>query len=70
VKLSREFAVYLALLAIVAVLPLIGAYPVFVMKVMCYALFACAFNLLIGFTACSFGQAAPSGVRRMRRDTR
>jgi branched-chain amino acid transport system permease protein len=59
VKLSREFAVYLALLAIVAVLPLIGAYPVFVMKVMCYALFACAFNLLIGFTGLlSFGHAA------------
>jgi branched-chain amino acid transport system permease protein len=59
VKLSREFAVYLALLAIVAVLPLIGAYPVFVMKVMCYALFASAFNLLIGFTGLvSFGHAA------------
>ena len=40
-------------------LPLLGAYPVFVMKVMCYALFACAFNLLIGFTGLlSFGHAA------------
>jgi len=47
------------LLAGVAVLPLFGAYPVFVMKVMCYALFACAFNLLIGFTGLlSFGHAA------------
>jgi branched-chain amino acid transport system permease protein len=51
--------VYLALLALVAILPLIGAYPVFVMKVMCFALFACAFNLLIGFTGLlSFGHAA------------
>ncbi len=58
-KLPREFILYAALLAIVAVLPLLGAYPVFVMKVMCYALFACAFNLLIGFTGLlSFGHAA------------
>lgn len=34
-------------------------YPVFVMKVLCYALFALAFNLLIGFTGLvSFGHAA------------
>jgi branched-chain amino acid transport system permease protein len=59
VKLSKEFVVYLALLALVAILPLVGAYPVFVMKVMCFALFACAFNLLIGFTGLlSFGHAA------------
>jgi len=59
VKLPREFIVYAVLLALVAVLPLAGAYPVFVMKVMCYALFACAFNLLIGFTGLlSFGHAA------------
>lgn len=58
-KLPREFIVYAVLLALVAVLPLAGAYPVFVMKVMCYALFACAFNLLIGFTGLlSFGHAA------------
>jgi branched-chain amino acid transport system permease protein len=59
VKLPREFVLYAVLLAVVAVLPLFGAYPVFVMKVMCYALFACAFNLLIGFTGLlSFGHAA------------
>jgi branched-chain amino acid transport system permease protein len=59
VKLPREFILYALLLAGVAVLPLLGAYPVFVMKVMCYALFACAFNLLIGFTGLlSFGHAA------------
>jgi branched-chain amino acid transport system permease protein len=59
VKASRDFLLYAALLAIVAALPLFGAYPVFVMKVMCYALFACAFNLLVGFTGLlSFGHAA------------
>ena len=39
--------------------PLIGAYPVFILKLMCFGLFACAFNLLIGFTGLlSFGHAA------------
>ncbi|AJZ56661.1 branched-chain amino acid transport system / permease component family protein [Paraburkholderia fungorum] len=34
-------------------------YPMFLMKVLCFALFACAFNLLIGFTGLlSFGHAA------------
>lgn len=58
-KPSKEIMVYLVLLALVAILPLFGAYPVFVMKLMCFALFACAFNLLIGFTGLlSFGHAA------------
>jgi branched-chain amino acid transport system permease protein len=36
-----------------------GIYPIFAMKIMCYALFACAFNLLLGFTGLlSFGHAA------------
>ena len=34
-------------------------YPVFVMKLLCFALFACAFNLLLGYTGLlSFGHAA------------
>ncbi|OWW20977.1 branched-chain amino acid ABC transporter permease [Noviherbaspirillum denitrificans] len=38
-------------------------YPVFLMKVLCFALFACAFNLLIGFTGLlSFGHAAFFGA--------
>ena len=54
---------YAALFAFVALLPALGAYPIFVMKVMCYALFACAFNLLIGFTGLlSFGHAAFLGM--------
>lgn len=54
---------YALLFAAVALLPWLGAYPIFVMKVMCYALFACAFNLLIGFTGLlSFGHAAFLGA--------
>jgi len=63
VKLTREFTILFALLVLVALLPVFGAYPVFVMKVMCFALFACAFNLLIGYTGLlSFGHAAFLGV--------
>jgi branched-chain amino acid transport system permease protein len=51
----RGIAVMAALLAIV---PWIGLYPVFMMKALCFALFACAFNLLIGFGGLlSFGHA-------------
>ena len=54
---------YLALLALAIVAPLIGLYPVFVMKLLCFALFACAFNLLLGFTGLlSFGHAAFFGM--------
>ncbi|PGH57219.1 hypothetical protein CRT60_12195 [Azospirillum palustre] len=34
---------------LLAVLAPYALYPVFLMKVLCFALFACAFNLLIGF---------------------
>jgi branched-chain amino acid transport system permease protein len=38
--------------------PFLGAYPLFLMKVLCFALFACAFNLLIGYVGLlSFGHA-------------
>ena len=41
-----------------ALAPLVGLYPVFLMKALCFALFACAFNLLIGFGGLlSFGHA-------------
>jgi branched-chain amino acid transport system permease protein len=50
---------YVAILALLLVAPLLGLYPVFVMKLLCFALFACAFNLLLGFTGLlSFGHAA------------
>ncbi|HET6280125.1 MAG TPA: branched-chain amino acid ABC transporter permease [Polyangia bacterium] len=41
-----------------AIAPWLGLYPVFLMKGLCFALFACAFNLLIGFGGLlSFGHA-------------
>jgi len=44
--------------ALLAIAPFVGVYPVFVMKALCFALFACAFNLLIGFGGLlSFGNA-------------
>lgn len=45
------------MVAVLVVAPAV-VYPVFMMKVMCFALFACAFNLLIGFGGLlSFGHA-------------
>ena len=41
---------WLAGLAILIAAPFIGLYPVFMMKALCYAIFACAFNLLLGYT--------------------
>jgi len=43
--------------------PSMGVYPIFMMKALCYAMFAMAFNLLMGFTGLlSFGHAAFFGV--------
>src|SRR5450755_1648951 len=44
--------------AMLAAAPFVGIYPVFLMKALCFALFACAFNLLIGYGGLlSFGHA-------------
>ncbi|SAL15266.1 branched-chain amino acid ABC transporter integral membrane subunit [Caballeronia cordobensis] len=51
-------ALYGLLLIGLIVAPFVGVYPVFMMKVLCFALFAAAFNLLIGYTGLlSFGHA-------------
>ncbi|HTH61815.1 MAG TPA: branched-chain amino acid ABC transporter permease [Paraburkholderia sp.] len=51
-------ALYAVLLIGLILAPLVGVYPLFVMKVLCLALFAAAFNLLIGYTGLlSFGHA-------------
>lgn len=48
-----------ALAVLVALAAPFFGYPVFLMKLLCFALFACAFNLLLGFTGLlSFGHAA------------
>lgn len=60
--MKRSLA-YVIFLIVVAALPFAGVYPIFVMKIFCYALFACAFNLLLGFTGLlSFGHAAFLGT--------
>lgn len=57
-KKLTTFGYGVLLLALVAA-PFLGAYPLFVMKLMCFALFASAFNLLLGYTGLlSFGHAA------------
>ena len=49
---------YAIAFAIALAAPFVG-YPVFLMKLLCFSLFACAFHLLIGFTGLlSFGHAA------------
>jgi len=62
--LSRysKWALY-AGFAILLAAPFIGLYPVFMMTALCFAIFACAFNLLLGFTGLlSFGHAAYLGA--------
>jgi len=60
--MSRSAIGYIALLAFGLSAPFF-IYPVLVMKVLCFALFACAFNLLLGYTGLlSFGHAVFLGT--------
>src|SRR5437667_9849133 len=53
-----EMIVFVAMAALLASVPLTGIYPFFVMQALCFALLACAFNLLIGYGGLlSFGHA-------------
>ena len=55
---SRQALGYTLLIGIGLLAPFV-VYPTFLMKVLCFALFACAFNLLLGFAGLlSFGHAA------------
>jgi len=55
--LAHQRVAFVAMVAFFLLAPLV-AYPIFLMKVMCFALFACAFNLLIGYGGLlSFGHA-------------
>ena len=54
----RHFKIYAVLLLLALVAPFV-VYPVFLMKILCFALFAVAFNLLLGYVGLlSFGHAA------------
>jgi branched-chain amino acid transport system permease protein len=60
--MNRAIVSYLVLFALLLVAPFV-VYPVLVMQILCFALFACAFNLLLGFTGLlSFGHAAFFGA--------
>jgi len=57
VRTWSEPLAFAVLVAILVLAPFV-TYPLFVMQVMCFALFACAFNLLIGYVGLlSFGHA-------------
>ena len=61
--MRAQIAVYGVLAALALIAPFLGLYPVFLMKLLCFAMFACAFNLLLGFTKMlSFGHAAYFGA--------
>lgn len=53
-----EMWAFLIMTVLLALVPVSGIYPFFVMQALCFALFACAFNLLIGYGGLlSFGHA-------------
>ncbi|GGC94972.1 branched-chain amino acid ABC transporter permease [Undibacterium terreum] len=55
--MNKKIGYGIALLALLVAPQVV--YPILMMKLLCFALFACAFNLLIGFTGLlSFGHAA------------
>ena len=57
-SMSKSKMLYVILLVVGLVAPF-AIYPVFLMKVLCFALFACAFNLMLGYGGLlSFGHAA------------
>src|SRR5665213_3570199 len=53
-----EMIAFAIMVLLLAVVPLTDIYPFFVMQALCFALLACAFNLLIGYGGLlSFGHA-------------
>jgi branched-chain amino acid transport system permease protein len=59
VRITPTGLVYTVACMFALCIPLLGIYPVFMMKLLCFALFASAFNLLLGFSGMlSFGHAA------------
>jgi branched-chain amino acid transport system permease protein len=55
---NDEMIAFAIMTVLLLVVPLTGVYPFFVMQALCFALLACAFNLLIGYGGLlSFGHA-------------
>ena len=60
---AASFWAWTAALVALAIVAPFFLYPVFLMNALCMALFACAFNLLIGYVGLlSFGHAAFMGM--------
>ena len=60
--MNKTTLLYVVLFAAAIAAPFIG-YPIFLMTCLCFGLFACAFNLLVGFTGLlSFGHAMFFGL--------
>lgn len=58
-----EMIAFVIMTVLFAAVPFTGLYPFFVMQALCFALFACAFNLLIGYGGLlSFGHAMFMGT--------
>src|ERR1700760_4045385 len=56
--IKDEMIAFGIMTALLLIVPLTGVYPFFVMQALCFALLACAFNLLIGYGGLlSFGHA-------------
>src|SRR5713101_1917117 len=56
--LRDEMIAFGVMTVLLATVPFTGVYPFFVMQALCFALLACAFNLLIGYGGLlSFGHA-------------
>ena len=62
ISLDHQLVAFGVMMAFFLIAPFF-IYPVFLMKVLCFALFACAFNLLVGYVGLlSFGHAAFMGM--------
>ncbi|MBS0529103.1 MAG: branched-chain amino acid ABC transporter permease [Proteobacteria bacterium] len=56
--IGDEMIAFIVMTALLVIVPLTGVYPFFVMQGLCFALLACAFNLLVGYSGLlSFGHA-------------
>jgi branched-chain amino acid transport system permease protein len=56
--IGDEMIAFILMTGLLAIVPLTGIYPYFVMQGLCFALLACAFNLLVGYGGLlSFGHA-------------
>ncbi|RTL74753.1 MAG: branched-chain amino acid ABC transporter permease [Bradyrhizobiaceae bacterium] len=57
-SMADEIVGFIVMAVLLVAVPLTGIYPYFVMQALCFSLFACAFNLLIGYSGLlSFGHS-------------